>query len=69
MSDGFQSELRDAFDDPMREMRGTAKWMQDTVRHPMQTMADQLRDRNPSAADPDAATPTPGRRCRHRSRR
>jgi sec-independent protein translocase protein TatB len=55
MSDGFQSELKDAFQDPVQEMRGTAQWMQDAVRHPMQAVADQLRDTNPAKADPGVA--------------
>jgi sec-independent protein translocase protein TatB len=34
MSHGFQSELRDAFDEPLRELRGTAQMMQDAVNEP-----------------------------------
>ena len=36
MSHGFQSELRDAFDEPLRELRGTAQMMQDAVNEPVQ---------------------------------
>jgi sec-independent protein translocase protein TatB len=38
MSTGFQSELRDAFDEPMRELRGTAQMMQDAVNDPIQSV-------------------------------
>ena len=31
MSQGFQSELRDAFDEPLQSLRGTAQMMQDSV--------------------------------------
>jgi len=60
MSDGFQSELRDAFQEPVQEMKGTAQWMQDAVRHPMQVVADQLRETNPAggAAAGDEAVDT-----------
>jgi sec-independent protein translocase protein TatB len=37
MSEGFQSEFRDAFDEPIRELRGTAQVMQDAVQQPLQT--------------------------------
>ena len=38
MSQGFQSELRDAFDEPMRELRGTAQMMQDAVNEPVRSV-------------------------------
>ncbi len=38
MSTGFQSELRDAFDEPLRELRGTAQMMQDAVNDPIQSV-------------------------------
>jgi sec-independent protein translocase protein TatB len=38
MSHGFQSELRDAFDEPLRELRGTAQMMQDAVNEPVQAV-------------------------------
>jgi sec-independent protein translocase protein TatB len=44
MSEGFQSELRDAFDEPMQELRGTAQMMQDAVNQPVQAVSDQLRE-------------------------
>jgi len=37
MSHGFQSELRDAFDEPLRELRGTAQMMQDAVNEPVKS--------------------------------
>jgi sec-independent protein translocase protein TatB len=38
MSHGFQSEFRDAFDEPLRELRGTAQMMQDAVNDPVQAV-------------------------------
>ena len=42
MSHGFQSELKDAFDEPLRELRGTAQMMQDAVNEPVQTVKSQM---------------------------
>jgi sec-independent protein translocase protein TatB len=42
MSHGFQSELRDAFDEPLRELRGTAQMMQDAVNDPVQSITNQV---------------------------
>ncbi len=55
MSDGFQSELRDAFQEPMQELRGTAQMMQDAVSQPMQAMTDPLREPATTATQPEAA--------------
>lgn len=38
MSQGFQSELRDAFDEPMQSIRGTAQMMQDAVNEPLESV-------------------------------
>jgi sec-independent protein translocase protein TatB len=38
MSQGFQSELRDAFDEPMQSIRGTAQMMQDAVNEPLESI-------------------------------
>lgn len=43
MSTGFQSELRDAFDEPLRELRGTAQMMQDAVNDPIQSVTTQMK--------------------------
>jgi sec-independent protein translocase protein TatB len=43
MSHGFQSELRDAFDEPLRELRGTAQMMQDAVNDPVQSVTSQMK--------------------------
>jgi sec-independent protein translocase protein TatB len=43
MSHGFQSELRDAFDEPMRELRGTAQAVQDAVQQPMNAVNATLQ--------------------------
>jgi sec-independent protein translocase protein TatB len=40
MSQGFQSELRDAFDEPLQSLRGTAQMMQDSVNQPLQAITD-----------------------------
>ena len=42
MSHGFQSELKDAFDEPLRELRGTAQMMQDAVNEPVQTVKSPM---------------------------
>ena len=42
MSHGFQSELKDAFDEPLRELRGTAQMMQDAVNEPVQAVKSQM---------------------------
>jgi len=40
MSQGFRSELRDAFDEPLQSLRGTAQMMQDSVNQPLQAITD-----------------------------
>ena len=42
MSHGFQSELRDAFDEPLRELRGTAQMMQDAVNEPARAVKAEM---------------------------
>jgi sec-independent protein translocase protein TatB len=42
MSHGFQSELRDAFDEPLRELRGTAQMMQDAVNEPVKSVKSAM---------------------------
>ena len=38
MSQGFQSELRDAFEEPLQSLRGTAQMMQDSVNQPLEAV-------------------------------
>jgi sec-independent protein translocase protein TatB len=40
MSQGFQSELRDAFEEPLQSLRGTAQMMQDSVNQPLQAITE-----------------------------
>jgi sec-independent protein translocase protein TatB len=40
MSQGFQSELRDAFDEPLQSLRGTAQMMQDSVNQPLEAITE-----------------------------
>lgn len=40
MSQGFQSELRDAFEEPLQSLRGTAQMMQDSVNQPLQGITE-----------------------------
>lgn len=62
MSTGFQSELKSALDEPMREMRDTAKLVRDAA-DPSKLMAEaQAEQRVLDDAKPanDWAAPTPG---------
>jgi sec-independent protein translocase protein TatB len=60
MGQGFQSELRDAFDEPMRELRGTAQAVQDAVQQPISAVSSTLQgssiDAPPEPVPPAAAT-------------
>ena len=72
MSTGFQSELKSALDEPMREIRETANMVRDAA-DPRKIMSEAeaeqrllddadavaARDTSPSAAN-DWAAPTPG---------
>lgn len=40
MGTGFQSEFRNAFDEPMRELRETAQLTRDAVMNPITTVPD-----------------------------
>jgi sec-independent protein translocase protein TatB len=44
MSTGFQSEFRNAFDEPMRELRETAQLTKDAVLRPMNEVRDGVKD-------------------------
>lgn len=53
ISNGFQSEFKNAFDEPMRELRETAQMTRDAVMKPLQD--------EPAAKKPDVENPpTPG---------
>ncbi len=47
MGTGFQSEFRNAFDEPMRELRETAQLTRDAVMNPITTVPDD-QPANPS---------------------
>ena len=53
ISNGFQSEFKNAFDEPMRELRETAQMTRDAVMKPLQ---DEPVAKKPDVVDP----PTPG---------
>jgi sec-independent protein translocase protein TatB len=67
MSSGFQSELKSALDEPMREMRETANLVRDSA-DPRKIMAESNAEQRvlddapgaPSAPSQDWAAPTPG---------
>ena len=44
MSTGFQSEFRNAFDEPMREFRETAQLTKDAVMRPMNEVRDTIKE-------------------------
>ena len=78
MSQGFQNELRDAFDEPLQSLRGTAQMMQDSVNQPLQAITDMKAPVVGGAATAEpveatatevAATEVGGRRRRRRPRR
>ncbi len=44
MSQGFQAELRDALDEPARELRSTVQGMKDVVQGPVEEVRSTTRD-------------------------
>lgn len=59
MSTGFQSEFRNAFDEPMREFRETAQLTKDAVMRPMNEVRDTVKQAGQAfgaaaASEPDA---------------
>ena len=44
MSTGFQSEFRNAFDEPIREFRETAQLTKDAVMRPMNEVRDTIKE-------------------------
>jgi len=68
MSTGFQSEFRNAFDEPIREFRETAQLTKDAVMRPMNEVRDTIKEvgqdasrsfENASRAETDPST-SPG---------
>ena len=49
ISNGFQSEFKNAFDEPMRELRETAQMTRDAVMKPLQ---DELTAKKPDVENP-----------------
>jgi sec-independent protein translocase protein TatB len=65
MSTGFQSEFRNAFDEPIREFRETAQLTKDAVMRPMNEVRDTIKEvgqdasrsfENASRAETDPST-------------
>ena len=54
ISNGFQSEFKNAFDEPMRELRETAQMTRDAVMKPLQ---DEPEAKKPEAKKPDIEDP------------
>ena len=69
MSQGFQTELSDAFDEPLRELRGTAQTVQDAVQQPMTAVSSALTASTTEPARGRAGKRRRSRRPRRRSRR
>lgn len=56
ISNGFQSEFKNAFDEPMRELRETAQMTRDAVTKPFQ---DKPEAKKPDVEDPVTPTNVP----------
>ena len=68
MSTGFQTEFKNAFDEPMRELRETAQLTKDAVMNPVKEIRDTVKDagKSPNVSDvipgessSDAGEPNP----------
>lgn len=62
ISNGFQSEFKNAFDEPMRELRETAQMTRDAVMKPLHVepetkMPEVKPEAKPEAQVPETATP------------
>ena len=55
MSQGFQSELRDALDEPMREMRSTADMARRAIEEPVDEISGSAKGIGQAATDAFAA--------------
>lgn len=61
MSTGFQSEFRNAFDEPIREFRETAQLTKDAVMRPVNEVRDTVKEAGRAfdeAAKPDTVDPS-----------
>jgi sec-independent protein translocase protein TatB len=54
ISNGFQSEFKNAFDEPMRELRETAQLTRDAVLKPLQ---DEPETKKPETKKPEISNP------------
>ncbi len=54
ISNGFQSEFKNAFDEPMRELRETAQLTRDAVLKPLQ---DEPESKKPETEKPEISNP------------
>jgi sec-independent protein translocase protein TatB len=57
ISNGFQSEFKNAFDEPMRELRETAQLTRDAVLKPLQ---DESEPKKPEIQNPEVVPPSEG---------
>lgn len=55
ISNGFQSEFKNAFDEPMRELRETAQLTRDAVLKPLQ---DESLTKEPEIQKPEVVPPS-----------
>ena len=55
ISNGFQSEFKNAFDEPMRELRETAQLTRDAVLKPLQ---DESEPKKPEIQNPEVVPPS-----------
>ena len=62
MSTGFQTEFKNAFDEPMRELRETAQLTKDAVMNPVKEIRDTVKDagKSPEVSDATSAEPSSG---------
>ena len=57
ISNGFQSEFKNAFDEPMRELRETAQMTRDAVMKPLHVEPETKNAETKSEATPETVTP------------
>jgi len=58
MSRGFQSEFKNAFDEPARELRETAEMTRQAVRQVIDPAVPDFRTQSAKAASDQSSTPT-----------
>lgn len=57
ISNGFQSEFKNAFDEPMRELRETAQMTRDAVMKPLHVESETKNSETKPEATPETVTP------------